>query len=118
AFTTAIQDSEILFSIEIPKPTKSARWGYYKVCRKVGEFPIASAAIVLDDDGCRAFLGALPDKPRSMPILEHEIARTRTMPTASRFVAAVSEAAPELDALDRRMFVACIVRAATEALTK
>jgi len=118
AFTTAIQDNEILLSIEIPKPTKGARWGYYKVCRKVGEFPIASAAIVLDDDGCRAFLGALSDKPRSMPLLESEIARTRTVPPVSMFVAAVNEAAPELDALDRRMFIACIARAANEALAR
>ena len=118
AFTTAIQDNEILLSIEIPKPTKGARWGYYKVCRKVGEFPIASAAIVLDDGGCRAFLGALSDKPRSMPLLESEIARTRTIPPVSMFVAAVSETAPELDALDRRMFIACIARAANEALAK
>ena len=116
AFTTALADGEILTAVEIPKPSSSVRWGYYKLCRKAGEFPIASAAIVLDDGECRAFLGALGDKPRPMPGLADQIARIKVLPATGILVDAVAEAAPEIDSIDRRMFVTCVARAVNQAL--
>jgi aerobic carbon-monoxide dehydrogenase medium subunit len=118
AFTTALGDYELVTAIEIPKLSKTARWGYYKLCRKAGEFPIASAAIVLDDERCAAFLGALSDRPRPMMTLAGEIARTQSLPSTDQLIAAVGAAAPELDAIDRRIFVACAARAVSRALQR
>jgi carbon-monoxide dehydrogenase medium subunit len=116
SFTTALVEHEILTAVEIPRPSSSARWGYYKLCRKAGEFPIASAAIVLDGGQCRAFLGALADKPRPMLELADLIARTNALPASEILIEAVAETAPEIDSIDRRMFVACVARAVNQAL--
>jgi aerobic carbon-monoxide dehydrogenase medium subunit len=116
SFTTALASDEMLTAIEIPVPSETMRWGYYKLCRKAGEFPIASAAIVVDGDLCRVFMGALFDRPRPMAGLASGIGHTKRLPSASTIAAAVSEAAPEMDPIDRRMFVTCVARAISQAL--
>ena len=47
AFTTPLADDEIVESVTVPKLGAGARWGYYKFCRKTGEFPEAAAALLL-----------------------------------------------------------------------
>jgi aerobic carbon-monoxide dehydrogenase medium subunit len=108
----------MLTAVEIPVPSRTVRWGYYKLCRKAGEFPIASAAIVVDGDQCRAFMGALSDRPRPMAGLAGEIGHTKRLPSGSAIAAAVSDAAPEIDSIDRRMFVTCVARAISQALNQ
>src|SRR4029450_8666353 len=44
AFSTALRDTEIIESIDVPKLSRAGRYGYYKFCRKTGEFAEASAA--------------------------------------------------------------------------
>ena len=39
SFTTALEQDEIITAVEIPKRPRSTRYGYYKFCRKTGEFP-------------------------------------------------------------------------------
>ncbi|MGH8669864.1 MAG: FAD binding domain-containing protein, partial [Burkholderiales bacterium] len=41
AFTTELGDDEIVESVRVPKLAAGAAWGYYKFCRKTGEFPDA-----------------------------------------------------------------------------
>ena len=41
---------ELLQSIRIPRPSRAARCGYYKVCRKAGEFALATGAVLFDAD--------------------------------------------------------------------
>ena len=118
SFTTALAGGEMLTAVEIPVPSRTVRWGYYKLCRKAGEFPIASAAIVVDGDQCRAFMGALSDRPRPMAGLAGEIGHTKRLPSGSAIAAAVSDAAPEIDSIDRRMFVTCVARAISQALNQ
>lgn len=118
SFTTALADDEMLTAVEIPVPSQTVRWGYYKLCRKVGEFPIASAAIVVEGDQCRAFLGALSDRPRPMADLASQIGRTKRLPSGSAITAAVGEAAPETDPIDRGIFVTCVARAISQALSQ
>jgi aerobic carbon-monoxide dehydrogenase medium subunit len=118
SFTTQLADGEMLTAVEIPMPSGTARWGYYKLCRKAGEFPIASAAIMLDAERCRVFLGALSDRPRPMTGLAAEIGRSTRLPAASILAAAVGEAAPEIDPIDRRIFVTCVARAISQALSQ
>jgi aerobic carbon-monoxide dehydrogenase medium subunit len=118
SFTTQLSNGEMLTAVEIPVPSRAPRWGYYKLCRKAGEFPIASAAIMIDTDRCRVFLGALSDRPRPMAGLAAEVGRSARLPAVSILAAAVGEAAPEIDSIDRRIFVTCVARAISQALNQ
>ena len=48
AFTTALRDDEILTGVRVPKLSPAARWSWYKVNRKTGEFAEALGAFVDD----------------------------------------------------------------------
>jgi carbon-monoxide dehydrogenase medium subunit len=48
AFTTELGDTEVLAAVELPRLSTAARWGYYKVCRKTGEFAKAIGVAVQD----------------------------------------------------------------------
>ena len=65
AFEVSLAPGELLQSIHIPRPSRAAGCGYYRVCRKAGEFTLASGAVVLDPDrGCfRAVIGATQGRP-------------------------------------------------------
>lgn len=65
AFASALAEDEILVSIRIPKLSGAARWGYYKICRKPGEFAEALAAVLVDAERgvCRAVIGATHGAP-------------------------------------------------------
>src|SRR5262245_26193297 len=65
AFEVSLAPGELLQSIHIPRPSRAAGCGYYRVCRKAGEFALASGAVVLDPDrGCfRAVNGATQGRP-------------------------------------------------------
>ena len=64
-FSTALRTDELLTAIILPRPSKGARWGYWKFCRQVGEFAKASAAVLIDPDGLglRCAVGALGRQP-------------------------------------------------------
>jgi len=65
AFTTALQDGEIIESVTVPRLGAGAAWGYYKICRKTGEFAEASGALVVDPSRgyCRLAMGAVDGPP-------------------------------------------------------
>ncbi len=48
AFTSEVGSAEILTAIELPRLSAMARWGYYKVCRKTGEFAKAIGVTIQD----------------------------------------------------------------------
>ena len=56
---------EILVGIEVRRVSPSARWGYYKHCRKTGEFAHAIGAFFFDPESsvCRAVIGASGSRP-------------------------------------------------------
>jgi aerobic carbon-monoxide dehydrogenase medium subunit len=64
-FEVALEPRELLEAIRIPRLSPSARWGYYKVSRKTGEFAHAVGAVLDDPDRgvCRAVIGAIDAKP-------------------------------------------------------
>jgi carbon-monoxide dehydrogenase medium subunit len=102
AFTTVLEDDELIEYVDVPRLSPAARWGYYKFCRKTGEFPQASAALVLDAERgvARLFIGALSGAATSEAIAE-----------------AIAQAAPELDSVQRRMHGTCVARAVQRALS-
>jgi carbon-monoxide dehydrogenase medium subunit len=65
AFTTALKPGEIVRAVEIPKLGPAARWGYYKICRKPGEFALAIGAVLRDPERGinRSVIGATGGKP-------------------------------------------------------
>lgn len=48
-FETALEPNEILLALRIPRLADTAKCGFYKYCRKAGEFAEAMAAAVVDD---------------------------------------------------------------------
>ena len=56
---------ELLVSVSVPKLSRGARWGYYKSCRKTGEFAHAIGAFLTDPARgvSRAVLGATESRP-------------------------------------------------------
>ena len=65
AFTPSLREHEILSAVRIPQLSARARWSFYKVNRKPGEFAQAIAAFVDDPDRGvrRAVIGALAGPP-------------------------------------------------------
>jgi carbon-monoxide dehydrogenase medium subunit len=114
AFTTALAEDEIVEAVLVAKPSPVARFGYFKFCRKTGEFPEASAAVLLDPARrvARLFIGALAGAPQPLTELARALAETGAAAAAQeRLVAAVAAAAPQLDAVDRRLHVGALARA-------
>jgi len=64
-FTTALADHEILTAVRIRKLSASARWGYYKFCRKTGEFAEAIGGVLSDPERgiYRLLIGATDGVP-------------------------------------------------------
>ena len=64
-FECNLAPGELLSGIRVPRLSSSARWGYYKSCRKTGEFAHAIGGYLCDPDRsvCRAVIGATGSKP-------------------------------------------------------
>lgn len=64
-FRNALQSGEVVQAVRIPKVSLDARWGYYKACRKPGEFAHAMAAVLIDParNIRRAVIGAVGGAP-------------------------------------------------------
>ncbi|AWO93261.1 carbon-monoxide dehydrogenase medium subunit [Bradyrhizobium diazoefficiens] len=48
AFTSEVSPTEILTAVELPRLSAAAQWGYYKICRKTGEFAKAIGVSIQD----------------------------------------------------------------------
>lgn len=106
AFRTALAPGEIVQAVRVPRPSPQARWGYYKACRKPGEFAHAMAA-VLDDPTRgvrRAVIGAAGGPP---VMLEGEQVTPAAAEDALRTAG--------LDAVARHMQTVALKRALAEA---
>ena len=64
-FRNALHPDEIVQAVRIPKISADARWGYYKACRKPGEFAHAMVAVLIDPARSfrRAVIGAVGGAP-------------------------------------------------------
>ncbi len=64
-FETDLAAGELVSGIQIPRLSSAARWGYYKICRKTGEFAHAIGVYLQDParSVCRAVIGAGGGKP-------------------------------------------------------
>ncbi len=118
AYTTVLQADELIVSVAVPPHTPTTRWGYHKLCRKPGEFAEASAAVYLDEarDAARIVLGAVDGPPVLLKDLAAAVA-AQGAGAASRpqLRAAVAAALPGRDAIDLKLFTACVERALEQA---
>jgi aerobic carbon-monoxide dehydrogenase medium subunit len=114
AFTTALRETEIIETIDVPKLSRAGRYGTYKFCRKTGDFAEASAAAVFDPErgAARVYLAAVRPVPVSLAALASRVAREGRSAASGEAVArAIAEAAGDLDPVQRRMAASVTARA-------
>ena len=66
-FEVALAPGEILEAVRIPRLSRSARWGFCKICRKTGELAQAIAAVLYDPE--RSVFRAVIGATESMPVV-------------------------------------------------
>jgi carbon-monoxide dehydrogenase medium subunit len=64
-FEAALEPDELLEAIRVPRLSPRRRWGFYKFCRKAGEFAHAIGAVLYDPERavCRVVIGATESTP-------------------------------------------------------
>jgi carbon-monoxide dehydrogenase medium subunit len=64
-FETSLLPGELIEAVAVPRLSAHARWGFYKACRKTGEFAHAIGAVLFDParSVCRAVIGAIESRP-------------------------------------------------------
>ena len=104
AFSTVLADDELIESIRVPKLSASAAWGYYKFCRKTGEFPDAAAALLLDPERrvARLYAGALDRPPQPLESVARALAEKGTA-SEDMIDAALQRVAPGLGPAARKL---------------
>ena len=113
AFSTVLEDDEILLGFRIPRLSAGARWGHYKFCRKPGEFAEAIGAVLVDPARrvCRAIVGAVHGSPH---VIEDASFLVNGF-DAERAFAAVDGAGAGEDAYERQIHFTALKRAAARA---
>lgn len=106
-YATALSAGELVTAITVPKPSSTARWGYWKFVRQVGEFAKASAAVLHDPNTGRTRLvvGAMERKPLLIKNAEDVIAGRTDGKTA------LAHALPDLPPSATRLHAVAIDRA-------
>jgi carbon-monoxide dehydrogenase medium subunit len=76
-FEVDLKEREILVAIRIPRRSKAARYGYWKFCRKAGEFPQAIGGALTDPERkeARTVVGALDGAPKLFLSLDPDVSK-------------------------------------------
>ena len=112
---------EMLVSVKVPKLSRSARWGYYKSCRKTGEFASAIGCFLADPDRgvVRVVIGATESRPIVVTEAHNIIGDGRAERLDAAFdshaVNEMVEAAGMTDPLDRQTHIIALRRALEQA---
>jgi carbon-monoxide dehydrogenase medium subunit len=122
ALESALAPGELLEAVRIPVFSSAARWGYYKVCRKTGEYAHAIGAVLVDPERnvCRAVVGATEAKPivlrDARALFGGRADRSGLAAFDGGAVDTVLIQAGIADPIARRVHVAALRRAAEQAL--
>jgi carbon-monoxide dehydrogenase medium subunit len=110
-FQTDLTDEEILVAIRIPKRSAAARFGYWKFCRKAGEFPQAIGAALHDPERneARTVVGATGGAPYLA--VESEKLINKSEKQESLLLAAVDAAGLKKDSYNRQLHAVALRRA-------
>ena len=121
ALESALRPGEIVEAVRVPAMTPSARWGYVKACRKIGEFAHAIAAVLIDPEQAtaRVVIGALEAAPIVLGDAAALFGGRITGDFKQQFDARVADAiltkAGVANAADRHIHIAVLRRAINEA---
>ncbi|MEO1198596.1 MAG: FAD binding domain-containing protein [Pseudomonadota bacterium] len=120
AYRTALESDEILSAVLLPKLSDSACWGYAKICRKVGEFADAMAAVVLDPASgyARGVVGSTGGAPVLFPHLAADLARQGQVPEEAVVGEALDAALPGLALVKRKLMTVALVRAMSQTVVR
>lgn len=119
AFTTALREGEVIAAVVLPKYSAATRWGYYKFCRKTGEFAEASCAAVFDPQRgvARIVVGALDGAPAMLKGLASDVAaRGEAALSDATLHEAVNAVAGDRDAAERQLIITVVKRCIKQAL--
>ena len=118
AFTTELGGTELLAAVELPRLSAAARWGYYKVCRKTGEF--AKAIGIAIQDPKIGLFRVLAGSTEGRPVLltrSAETLATRGAEHAARDAREEIEAAlPNLASGHRQQLIVAVQRCLMQIL--
>jgi carbon-monoxide dehydrogenase medium subunit len=112
---------EMLVSVKVPKLSRSARWGYYKSCRKTGEFAHAIGSFLVDPDRSvvRMVIGATESRPIVIAEAGNIIGDGRAERLDAAFdshaVGELIESAGMTDPIDKRTHIIALRRALEQA---
>lgn len=118
AYTTVLQPDELIVAVAVPPSAPGAHWGYYKLCRKPGEFAEASAAVYFDASRqqARIALGAVDGPPVLLKGLASAIVdQGGNAVSRDHIRSAVQSALPGRDHIDVNVFAVCVERALAQA---
>lgn len=121
ALENALDEGELLEAVRVPILSASAKWGYYKVCRKTGEYANAIGAVLLDEPRgvCRVVVGATEKKPLVLADAKDVFGGRAGQDCFSHFDGAavdrLLQAAGMDDAIDRKIHVVALGRAVQQA---
>ena len=117
-YATAVGEHDILEGLSVPVFSDRARWGYYKICRKPGEFADSIGAVVVDParSYARVVLGATDGALVLLPALAERAAAGAPV-SIEEAGKAVDAVLPGLDAYDRQIHATALSRAITKALS-
>ena len=109
-FETALGQGELLVGVRVPRFSSRARFGYWKFCRKAGEFPQAIGGVLDDPErrAARAVMGAL----RGAPYLVADASTLLRKPDDAACGAVADAAGVGNDAYSRQLHAVALKRAA------
>jgi aerobic carbon-monoxide dehydrogenase medium subunit len=114
AMQSELGPDEILAGVRVPRFSKSARFGYHKICRKTGEFAEAIGVVADDPDNgiFRVVAGATEGKPIIVQPQAGENRRNITIEAAEELL---KDAGYDGDDYDRKLHAVALKRACDEA---
>jgi carbon-monoxide dehydrogenase medium subunit len=118
ALETVLGANELLEAIRVPAQSASAQWGYYKVCRKPGEYAQAIGAVLLDRPRkvFRAVIGATERKPLVLTDARALFGGAYDLARFDRAAAdAMLQSIAMTDPLDRQIHIVALARAVRQA---
>ena len=121
---TTLGIEEIIESINVPRLSKSAKWGFAKKNRKVGEFASAMAVVISDPERKfhSAVVGGHSCTPQRMPETSHSISESLTWKQGREkeilraYEVDLASSKRVIDEYDRHVLGLTLVRAVREAL--
>jgi carbon-monoxide dehydrogenase medium subunit len=116
AYENVLAAGEMLEAIKIPRLSPQGRFGYHKICRKVGEFALAMGAVLDDPERgqFRIVIGATKGRPIVIAQAREVTRGDKTLDeNALRRVLAQHNVA---DSMSQRQQIAAVTRAYAQAM--